>query len=168
MADHLRSYTGLRAEDGDRNDGHEHAAHVRAIWILVSRVWRVGEQGAILALDDEDWQVRVRLTELGRELVAERAIDTIPEPVAAFEGIVDRWLGKFTTRLSFLQFSLDFLWQAIVELSERVDRPWDLRVVLAAPNVHRTSSSVQVHTPLRPMHFSPTSRMSSAAQTLLF
>ena len=49
----------------------------------------VGEQRAILPLDDEDGQIRVRLRELVREFVAEGPVDAFPQGVAPVQRGVD-------------------------------------------------------------------------------
>ena len=82
---------GAQARNGTQAGGD--AADVDA-----SQAFRVAEERAVLAADDEDGQVRVGVGELVLELVGQRPVDGVPQRPAPGIDRVDVGLGRQTRR----------------------------------------------------------------------
>lgn len=66
MRHHLRAHARLRPKTGDAGDGGEDPAHLGGF-----AGGRIGEQRAVLGLDDVDGEVGVVLGEFGGQLLVE-------------------------------------------------------------------------------------------------
>jgi hypothetical protein len=83
MACDLWAYASLGAKTGDGNEGGQDAAD------FCGAGWGgVREQGAVVAVQDVDGEVGVRLGELGEKFLGEGVVDGVPESFAAvFDGV---------------------------------------------------------------------------------
>lgn len=94
MTHNLRTHATLRPQTRHGDDGGEDAAEVG----VCRGTWRVGEESAVFAFDDEDGEVGVRLGEFGAEFGGEGVVDAVPEGVATGEDGVDVGLGEGSAR----------------------------------------------------------------------
>ena len=84
MRDDLGRDAGLGAQGGDGDDGREQPADAAG---ARGPRGRVGEEGPVVGLQDDDGEVWVGEGELGDEFVVEGGVDGVPEPAAAGEGL---------------------------------------------------------------------------------
>lgn len=61
--------------------------------------------------------------QLGRQLVAERVVDRLPETFSPLDRLVNVRLGEMSSWLPLSKLGLDFLREAIPESVQAVDRP---------------------------------------------
>lgn len=120
MADDLGAHAGLRAQTGDGDQGGQDPPDVDGR----VRGGRVGEQGAVVGVEDVDGQVGVRRGQLVVQLVLERVVDRRPQVPALLEPLL-QILRRQLSRRRRRNLTEHVLWQALPERPQAVNRPWD-------------------------------------------
>jgi hypothetical protein len=156
MAEHLRTNALLSAQACDGDQTGRDSPDSRT-----SRALRVGEQAAVFVVDDEDGQVRVCFAELTLKFRLERPVDFVPERSTARVYRLD--VGRIgVAGRCRVERGCYRCGEGGAEGVEHVDCAWDLGCCQRM----RLDACCVAHTPLKPMHFRPISRINSAVATL--